>query len=177
MLALIAEQAGQVRALLQHLLIAVESDPDLLAARIKLGTLYISARAYEPAAEQAAAAMALAPDAPDVRVLNARLLIQQGQLEPGRAELEQALTLDPTHVEAIGMKALLLQESEPDRALELLDDAIDGLERDEAVALRQLKLDILESHERTGELEQALRAMIDEAGDGDSAYQARLADF
>lgn len=177
LLALIAEQDGQVRAMLQHLLIAVESDPDLLAARIKLGTLYVSARAYEPAAEQAAAAMALAPDAPDVRVLNARLLIQQGQLEPGRAELEQALTLDPTHVEAIGMKALLLQESEPDCALELLDDAIDGLERDEAVALRQLKLDILESHERTGELEQALRAMIDDAGDVDSTYQARLADF
>ncbi len=177
LLALIAEQDGQVRAMLQHLLIAVEADPDLLAARIKLGTLYVSARAYELAAEQAAAAMALAADAPDVRVLNARLLIQQGQLEPGRAELERALLLDPAHVEAIGMKALLLQEGEPDRALELLNGAIDGLARDESVSLRQLKLDILESHERTGEFEQALRAMIDDAPDGDSTYQARLADF
>jgi len=177
LLALIAEKDGKGREMLQHLQVAVESDPQMLEARIKLGTLYVFARAFDLAIEQLVAAEKLAPDNADVKVLSARLWIQEGDTEKGLAKLNEALDLDPDHVEAIGMKAMTLQENEPDQALALLDEAIKRLPADKSRALLDLKLNILSRHQRTADLEQALLAAIRESADDSSPYRARLARF
>jgi len=163
--------------MLNHLLVVVAEDPQHVAARVKLATLYVLGRAYALAAEQAAAVTELAPDDPDVIVLNARLLLQQDDSAGGMAAIDRALDIDPNHIEALGMKALDLQEDQPDRALDLLDEAIGRLSSDETRPLRELKLNILARHERTQGLEQALLAMIGDAPEDDSRYQARLARF
>ncbi len=179
LLALIAGKDGDARGMLGHLQVAVEEDPDLVEARIKLGTLYVAGRAFELAIEQATAAMALAPDNPDAHILSARLFLYQEEAEQGMAEIDAALALDSDNVEAIGMKALIFQENEPDKALNLLDEAISRLADDESRSLRELKLVILSNHERTQDLEQALLAMIGDAADQDenAVYQASLARF
>jgi len=177
LLALLAEQDQKPREMLQHLLVAVELDPDMVEARVKLGSLYVIGRAYELAAEHAAAAVALAPDDPDVQVLRARLMLQQAEREQALGALERALDLDPDHVPALGIQALVFQEAEPDRALDMLEQAIVRLDRDASRPLRQLKLDILTRHGRTGEVEQALLAMIADVPGDDSIYQERLARF
>ncbi len=175
LLALIAEQDGRAREMLQHLLVAVDEAPDRVDVRVKLGTLYALGQVYDKAAEQAAVATELAPDDPNVLVLNARLLLQREDFEAGVAALDEALAADPGHVEAIGMKVLALQAKEPDRALTVLDEAVSRLARDLSEPLRRLKLDILEHHGRTEELEQSLLGMIEEAPDDGSIYQVRLA--
>lgn len=177
LLALLAEEDGQPREMLKNLLMAAAEDPQMLDAHLKLGTLFVFAQSFGAAAEQAEAAMALAPDNPDVKVLNARLRIQQGDAEAGNAFLDEALALDPLHVEAVGMKALSLHENDPDEAVALLDAAIEQLPLDDSQPLRRLKLDILSYHERTQDLEQALLAMIEDAPEDDPTYQNRLARF
>jgi len=175
LLALIAEQDGKARDMLQHLLVAVAEDPQMVAARIRLGTLYVFGQAYELAAEQAEAAMALAPEDADARILYARVLLQQGDIESGMAALDAALARNSNHPEALGMKALALQETDPDAALGLLDAAIRRLDREASQPLQRVKLDILSSHGRDFDLEQALLAMIDAAPADESTYRARLA--
>ncbi len=177
LLALIAEQQGFGREMLGHLQVAVAEAPQMVAARVKLGTLYVLGRVYELAAEQAEAAEALAPDDPDVVVLKARLALQQGDSEQGLAILGRALDLDPDHVVAIGMQASAWQENEPDRALDLLDQAIRRLPTDEILPLHELKLDILSRHERTEDMEQALLVMIEGAVEDESIFHSRLVRF
>ena len=180
LLALIDEQEGDGRSMLQNLLIAVESDPelddpDLVEARIKLGTLYMLARAIDAAAEQSEVAMKLAPENPGAYLLHARLMLVRGQTELGLEALDIAISLDETYADAIGMKALIYQDDDPDRALAILDEGIERLPRDDTVELREHKLYILNRHGRTDELEAALLSMIGESEEDDPIYQARLA--
>ncbi|MAF84102.1 MAG: hypothetical protein CL797_08370 [Chromatiales bacterium] len=177
LLALIAEQEGNGRALVKHLEVTVAEAPEMVEARVKLGMLYAFARLNDQAIEQLTVAQKLAPDDPGVLLLSARLWLQQGDSDRGLAELDKLLGIDPAHVEAIGMKVAALQANDPDRALGLLDEAIRRLPGDEARPLRELQLDVLARHERTQGLEQALLAMIGAAEADDSKHQARLARF
>ena len=76
LLAQIAEQQREFRTMVQRLLMAVNADPKMVVARVKLGTLFFFGKAYEQAAEQAKAAAALEPDNLEVRVLKARLFLE-----------------------------------------------------------------------------------------------------
>jgi len=139
LLALLAEQEGNGRAMLQHLEVAVAEDPEMVAARVKLGTLYVYAQLYDLAIDQLRVAEKLAPGDPDVVVLSGLLWLQQGDLELGLTKLNDALAIDPTHVDALGMKAMALEANDPDQALDLLDDAIGRLTDDDEIrALRNL---------------------------------------
>jgi tetratricopeptide (TPR) repeat protein len=177
LLALIAEQDGNARAMLLHLEVVVEEDPQMVKARVKLGALYVFAQAYELALEQLIVAEKLAPGDPDVVVLSALLWLRQGDVEQSLAKLDLALEIDPTHVEAIAMKTVALEASEPDRALDILEEAIGRLPADDIRSLQNLQLDILERQDRTREFEQALLAMIADPANEGSIHRARLARF
>ncbi len=159
LLALIAERNEKPGPMIANLQLAVSADPNLVEARVKLGLLYYFGRAYEQAAEQATAALALAPEHAGVRTLHAAMLLQQGKTDAALAEADKALALDPAHVQAISLKASVLADKQPDAALGVLDEAIGRLPATEVSMLRRMKLAILQRQQRTPEVERELLAL------------------
>lgn len=161
LLAEIAEKQEEFRPMIQRLLMAVDSDPGMLPARVKLGTLYFFAQAYDEARQQAAAATELAPEDPSVRVLNARLLIQEKKIEEGERELDAALATDPDLVDALLLRAASeAQKGDTAGALNILDEGIARLDAGKAKPMRQLRIAILAQQNRKAEVEQGIRDLI-----------------
>ncbi len=178
LLAQVAEQQQEVRPMIQRLLTAVDIDPNLVDARVKLGTLYFFGQAFEQAAEQAEAAAALAPDDPGVHVLKARLHLQRKEEQQGLAELDAALVADPEMVEAILLRAAATAVSDPAAGLATLDEAIArlGPTTDKVKPLRQVRAAILAQQNRTSEVEQEFRALIRDFPE-EEQFQYQLARF
>jgi tetratricopeptide (TPR) repeat protein len=174
LLAVIAEQNQRFREMVGNLQVAVDADPSMVQARVKLGTIYFFGRAYDQAAEQAAAAMAIAPDNANVRVLNARVKFEQEDRRAALAEVDEALSLAPLNLDAIALKASLLAPDDPDAALRVLDSGIAAMDPAESYGLRRIKLAILAQQNRTADVEQELVSLIDAVPD-DQTYPVQLA--
>jgi tetratricopeptide (TPR) repeat protein len=175
LLALIAEKDEELRAMLNHLQVAVDADPRMWKARVKLGNLYYFARAYDEAAKEAQAAVELAPEDADARVLHGRVLLQQGDREGALHEVDAALERNADHVQAIALKASILAREDPDAALALLDEAAERVPAEDAKSLREIKL-VLIGVQRPEQLERELLAMM-KAAPADANYQVRLANL
>ncbi len=134
--------------MIQRLLMAVDSDPNMVSARVKLGTLYFYGQAYEQAQEQANAATALAPEDAEVRVLNARLLLQNKEYDAGVSELDAALAQSPDLVDAILLRAAAAAITDAAAGLKILDDAVARLDREKSKPLRQVRIAILAQQNR-----------------------------
>lgn len=162
LLAQVAEQEQEFRKMIQHLMTAVEIDPNLIEARVKLGTLYFFGQVFDKAAEQAEAARKLAPDNPEVRVLNARLLLQRKETAAGIAELEAALATQPDMIDAVLLRSAATAVTDPGRGIGMLDEVVArlGATSDKVKPLRQLRIAILAQQNRQTEVEQSLRDMI-----------------
>lgn len=160
LLAQIAEKQQEFRIMIQRLLMAVDSDPNMVAARAKLGTLYFFGQAYEQSQEQADAAKALAPDDPEVRVLNARLLLHNDKRDDSIAELDAALAANPDLLDAIILRAGAEALEDPSGGLEILDTAIARLDLEQSKVLRQIRIAILAQQDRKEDVEQGFRDLI-----------------
>jgi tetratricopeptide (TPR) repeat protein len=172
LLAQIAEKQQDFRPMVQRLMMAVDADPNLVPARVKLGTMYFFGQAFDQAAEQAKAAVALAPDDPDVRVLNARVLFQKQDRAGGVEELDAALAKNPNHVEALLLRGSAYAVEDPAKGLAFIDEAIARLDAESAKSLRQVRIAILAQEKRMGEVEEAYRGLIrDYPQDQDFQYQ------
>jgi len=160
LLALIAEQQQEFRPMVQRLLMAVDADPDFVAARVKLGTLYFFGQAFDEAAKQAEAATRLAAEDPEVRVLNARLMLQRKEVEPASRELEAALATNPDLVDAILLRAAAAATEDAAAGLAILDEGIARLGREKSKALRQVRIAILAAENRKTDVEAGFRDLI-----------------
>jgi tetratricopeptide (TPR) repeat protein len=176
LLAQIAEKQQEFRPMIQRLMMAVDSDPKLVPARVKLGTMYFFGQVYDKAAEQADAAMALAPDDPDVHVLKARVLFQKDDREGGVRELEAALAKSPDHVEALLLRGSAYAVEDAAKGLEFLDAAIARLDSEQAKSLRQVRIVILAQQKRMAEVEEGYRDLIRDYPK-DQEFQYQLARF
>lgn len=176
LLAQIAEKQEEYQAMFGHLMVAVDEDPTLLEARLKLGTLYFLGQAWEEAAKQAAVLMEQAPNDARVRLLNARVLIQKGEQQAGIAEINEAIRLDPDNVEGILLQSSAMAIENLDQALTNIDTAIGRLPADKVRPLRELRVVMLSQGKRTAEVETDLEALARDFPQEDS-YQFQLARF
>lgn len=176
LLALVAEKQEEFRAMIQRLQMAVDADPNLVPARVKLGSLYFFGQAYEQAEEEAKAATALAPDDPEVRVLNARLLLQKKEKDAAIKELDAALARNPDLVDAILLRAAAEALTDPAAGLKFLDDAVTRLDKEKAKPLRQVRIAFLAQQNRAGDVEQEFRNLIADYPK-DEEFQYQLARF
>jgi tetratricopeptide (TPR) repeat protein len=176
LLAQIAEKQEEYQAMFGHLMVAVDEDPTLLEARLKLGTLYFLGQAWEEAAKQAAVLMEQAPNDARVRLLNARVLIQKGEQQAGIAEIDEAIRLDPDNVEGILLQSSAMAIENLDKALANIDTAIERLPADKVRPLRELRVVMLSQGKRTAEVETDLAALARDFPQEDS-YQFQLARF
>lgn len=159
-LAQIAWRNRNIQEAFQQYLMAVEGDPKLLDARIRLGDLYFFLRDEKGTTEQAKAAEALDPDKPEVRLLVAKSLALQGDLPGAAREIDTALAANPALVDAITSKANLLSgQGDTEAALAAIDAGLKNVKGSDAEGLRDFRLDILL------------------AGGEDEAYEAALVDL
>lgn len=174
LLALIAEQEGDFRKMIGHLQVAVDADPKHVEARIKLGGFYYFAQAFDEAETEANAVMELAPDNPNARLLNARILIQQEKMPSALKEIETALSLAPDSVEAILLHAAYYAEDDSDRALNIVYEGVQRLDKETAQPLRQLRILLLSKAERYEDVETEYKSLIRDFPDNE-AYPVQLA--
>jgi tetratricopeptide (TPR) repeat protein len=178
LLALLAEKDGNWRQVAGHLLAAIESDPNYVEARVKLGNLYFLGRAYELAAEQSEVLMTLAPDDIRSQLLAARVDFANKEVESAQERVDQALAIDPDNVEAILLSAAIGGLDDPEAGLTILNTAIDRLQSNgkDTQLLRNLRVSILESQQHYDEAEAEYKSLIEEFPD-EPSYRTRLAMF
>ncbi|MGI9342885.1 MAG: tetratricopeptide repeat protein [Gammaproteobacteria bacterium] len=163
LLALINEQEEKFGRVIANLIMAVESDPSHLAARVKLGNYYAVGEQIEETREQADAAMQLDPDNAAVRVLNARALYMEGDSEGALEQVRIARELDPALREAVTfLVALLTTAGDGDAALIALDDGITSAAGEDVEILRRSKIKVLR---QLGDAESAERELAALAAD------------
>ena len=175
-LAEIAEQQKLYQEMFGHLMVAVDSDPSNVEARLKLGTLYFLGQSWAEAAKQATEILKLAPKDARGHMLQARVLIQKGDREAGLAEVNTALTLDPDNLDAILLRSAADAIENLDKGLATLDAAIKRLPIDKSRQLRELRVVMLAQAKRENEAEQGLRALSDDFPK-EQGYQFQLAQF
>jgi Flp pilus assembly protein TadD len=169
LLALIAEQDLQFRMMVGNLRLTVDLDPEHVDARVKLGNLYYLAKAFGRAANEADAAMQVAPQDANVLTLHAKVLAEQGYIAAALDEIDVALSIDPSNLDVVMVKTgLYLTNGQRDLALQFLNDAIERFDLDAGRRLRQLKVIMLAEGRRTEELEEEFRALVLDFPDDDS---------
>ncbi len=177
LLAKIAEEDGEFREAIGHLLVAIESDPELVEARVKLGTYYFLGQAADEAAEQAREALRLAPDNAQARLLDARVKLLQGDRQAAAAATESALELDPRFTDAIMFRSGLLAEgNDQDAALQVIDQAIADAEPPQDETLRQFRMQLYRLSGQNEAVEAELEALAEDYPDKPD-YKIALAQF
>jgi tetratricopeptide (TPR) repeat protein len=166
LLAKIEEHEQEFRKAIGHLQVAIDADPTHLESRIKLGNYFILGKAYEPAAEQANAAIELAPDDARVMMLQARVHFLNDEHDLAMKQIDAALTKDPKLVEAIMFKAgLLMADGDTELAMQITQNAIDSADEEDLKQLRKFRILLLRSAERFDEIEVDLNALIEDYPD------------
>lgn len=174
-LAQVAEQNGELGQMLGHLEVVIGEDPSHVASRVKMATLLLYAQDYEGAAGLAEAARKLAPDDPSVRLLEARLLLQKGDVAGGLRELDFVLGKQPRNAGAALIRGITLSQSDPERGLADLAASIARLDPDKSRPLRQARIDIYSRLGRHADVEREIRALVTDFPQ--AGYAKNLADF
>lgn len=160
-----------------RLQLAVESDPTLIEARLRLGDLMVAAGDIRAAAEQAEAVRALDPERADVHLLSGKVLFGQGDSPGAMAEIDAALARDPAFVDAITAKAnILALDGDVPGALAVLAEGLTKTGSKDADALRDFRVRLLGATGQDQALETELKALIAEFPDRTS-YRYQLLDF
>jgi tetratricopeptide (TPR) repeat protein len=143
-LAQLAWRDGNVQEVFNQLSIALESNPKLLEARLRLGDIYFASGDARLAGEQAEAARALAPDDPGVHLLSGKVLFLQGDKEGAAREFDAALAKNPAFIDAITSKVSLqsIQGDNPG-ALAFLDRSTELVQGADQERLREFRLEFL----------------------------------
>jgi tetratricopeptide (TPR) repeat protein len=173
--ALINEREEDFGKAIGNLIMAIEADPELLPARVKLGNYFAVGQQVEEALEQSEAAMRLDSNDVSVRVLNARVLYLDGRAAQALEQARFAVGLDPSSREAVTfLVALLTAAGDEDAALAALDDGIKKATGADVEILRRSKITVLR---QLGDTESAERELVALAADypESTAYSLALA--
>ncbi|MEQ1800800.1 MAG: tetratricopeptide repeat protein [Gammaproteobacteria bacterium] len=175
LMALINERDEDYPAVLGNLQMAVEADPKYVDARVKLGNYYAVGRKVAETRAQADAAMALAPNSPSVRLLNAWAFYVAGERDKALDEARNALRLDPKRRDGVTLVAsLYAEEGRFDDALAAIEQGIGNLDKADAENLRRVRVTLLLQAGEPGQAEKELRLLAD-SYPASTAYDVALA--
>jgi len=163
---------------LNHLQIAEESDPDLLEVHELLGFIYYYGHATDELAEQVDKANQLAPDDPQVLLLNARWLEATGDKAAALEKLNQSVRADPTDGQAVGFMASLSANLDgPDAGIAVIEKHIEQVDKADTETLRGLKVLLLDKvGGRDDQVEAELKRLAGDFPDNER-YSAVLTRF
>ncbi|RMF94576.1 MAG: tetratricopeptide repeat protein [Gammaproteobacteria bacterium] len=161
LLAQLAGSDGQYSAMIENLQIAVEADPGFVPAQVDLGNLQAILGNLDAAEKAAAAAAAVDPDDAGLHVLRARIHLARDETKAALQELEAALASDPSHIDAVALKASLLAATNTDEVIADIDRALAAkTDVAERRRLRTLKASVYQAANRPAELEAEYEALL-----------------
>jgi len=142
-LALLDEKAKSWKSMFSNLSKVEQLDPKHHEASIKLGQLYLLSGNIEFAMERASKVIGEDDSNLMAWVLKSSVGLKQENYGLAMADVEKALTIDSGNIEAISLKAILLnKQGKAKEAVRLLSSAIN--EKPDELALKMIKLSILE---------------------------------
>ena len=121
---------------------AIELDPELLPARIRLGHLYLLNRQYDNAVEEADYVLTLDERNADALALRSVAFYRQGLVDEAEVEALTALKYESGHLIAVSVLTEIYKGKTPDLALSIIGDGLK--EQPELAALELLKIRVLE---------------------------------
>ena len=157
-LALLDEKAKKWKSMYGNLLRVEQLNPKHHAATIKLGQLYLLSGNMEFAMERADKVLTDDTDHVLAWVLKSSVELKKENYGLAMEHVEHALTAEPSNVEAISLKAILLnKQTKAQQAIALLTKTIK--EQPEQLALKMIKLSILEEQKNYSAMEQMYQGL------------------
>lgn len=153
---------------------AVEQNPKLVNARIKLAQLFVAANQLDKAKEQADAIDQLEPNNPDTMAIRATILAREQKPEEAIALAQKALALKPGHVAATGVLVGLYAENDPLKAEEVLKESIK--QNPKVTELRLLLIKLYGKQNKSDEVVAVFNELIKE-DPTNLLYPGQLANF
>lgn len=123
-LAELEERAGNWQQMFANINAALEADPNLIKAHVKLAQLMIASNQIDKAEEEEKKIRALQADNADAFAIEAAVAIKRDKSDEAIAAAKAALQKQPGHLGATVVLATVYANSEPDKAETVLLDSI-----------------------------------------------------
>ncbi|AMK75890.1 MULTISPECIES: tetratricopeptide repeat protein [Methylomonas] len=141
-MALLDEKSNNFKSMRQNLIRALEIEPGLTSAKIKLGKLDILFGDLEKALEQAESALASDSNNIDAELIKASVYIRQSKKDQAAEIVNKVLKDSSDNIEALSIQAALYAEkNEIDQALGLINKALEKDPKNLPLRLFKIKLD------------------------------------
>jgi tetratricopeptide (TPR) repeat protein len=145
LLAQIYEEDQNWREMFGNLQMAVDANPELIDARLKLGQLHYLGSSYALAMEQAEEVLTRQADNADAHTLRGSVLFRQGDNQGALEEAQLALIQEPGHIAATSVIFEIYKSTDPGRALAAIGEGIRLQNKNST--LRLLKIGVLEEQQ------------------------------
>ena len=161
LMALVNEREADYPAVLGNLQMAVDADPGYVDAHVKLGNYYAVGRKVAETRAEADAALALAPNSPSVRLLNAWAFYVAGDRARALEEATTTLRLDARRRDAVTLLASLHAEAGRfSEALAVIDEGIRVADESDAESLRRVRVAVLVQAGQAAQAERDLKGLV-----------------
>lgn len=158
LLAKLEERQQNWPQMFANLSAAVEADPKLIEARIKLAELLVGANQPDKAEEQIQKVLELEPNNTEAMAARAGLLYRSKKPEEAEALCLKILSIKPGHATAAGLLSSIYSATDLDKALATIDDGIKFNPDD--TTLQILRIQILGKQNKIDEIIAAYKKLI-----------------
>jgi tetratricopeptide (TPR) repeat protein len=173
-LAEIAEKESNWQQLFSELNAALENDPKLLKARVKLAQMFVLSNQLDKAVEQAAKIKEQDANSPDLYLVTAAIAAREQKMDEAIENAQKALAIKPGHVGATELLASVYTDSDPVKAEQIIAEGIRINPDEEDLLL--LKAQIYANHKKVDETIATLKELIKRHPDK-LAYVSNLVQF
>jgi tetratricopeptide (TPR) repeat protein len=174
-LAKIDEKKRNWPAVVRSLNNVVSLDPKHVAARVKLGNIFLLGGDNTKALEYSDAAIALAPENDEVQALRAAVLFKLSDYQRAKEAANKALEINPKNIGAvIVLAAGRMRSRDAEKALEYIETGLVLNSRD--IGLHLFKIRALEVLKRPQQIEAAFQKLV-ELYPNTVSFQQALAKF
>jgi tetratricopeptide (TPR) repeat protein len=146
---------------------AVELDPSIQDAQLKLGEFYLFSQQPKEAKEKAEVVLASSPQDPKGHLLRGRSLIVGKEFEEGIKELKKSLELDPDNEQVyVDLARAYLTLKKPEEAVAILDQGLTKMANSTTLILAKGDLYLLQGKNTEAETQYQRALEIDPENDG-----------
>jgi tetratricopeptide (TPR) repeat protein len=140
-MALLDEKNNNFKSMRQNLLRAIELDPGLTDARLKLGKVHLLFGDLDKALEQVEAILAANPENIEAQLVKASVYVRQAKTDDATRIIDAVLKSNPDNIDALSLKAAQLYErNDIEQALSLTDTALGKDSKNVPLRLFKIKI-------------------------------------
>jgi tetratricopeptide (TPR) repeat protein len=174
LLAQLAERERNYQQMFGELSAALETNPQLTKAEIKLIQLLAGVNQLDKAKEHVEKVLQREPNNAEAYSARAMILIREKKPDEALVQAQKALELEPGLVTASAALASIYMDSDPEKAEQALAESM-KLNPDD-IGLRVIQIQVLSKHNKTEEVIAAFKALIAKKPD-ELGYTVELANF